>query len=137
MLTIDLNCDMGEGCGNDAELMKYVSSANIACGFHAGDRKTMRETVDLALANGVAIGAHPGYRDLENFGRRAMSLSPKEVLDIVVEQIAILNEICNESGATIHHVKPHGALYNQAARDKELAAAIAAAVTSVDPALVL
>lgn len=137
MLKVDLNCDMGEGCGNDAELMNYVSSANIACGFHAGDASTMSETVDLAIANNVAIGAHPGYRDAENFGRTAMSLSPKEVIEIVIDQIVALKEICEKRGANLHHVKPHGALYNQAAKDKELAAAIARAVASVDRTLIL
>ena len=119
---------MGEGCGNDAELMKFISSANIACGFHAGDRTTMTETVELAIAHNVAIGAHPGYRDLENFGRTAMSLPPKEVFAIVVKQIESLRQICEARGAVLHHVKPHGALYNQAARDRELAKAIAEAV---------
>jgi UPF0271 protein len=137
MLTVDLNCDMGEGCGNDAELMKYISSANIACGFHAGDRATMSETVELALAHDVAIGAHPGYRDLENFGRTAMSLPLHEVFAIVAEQIEALRQVCGTHGAVLHHVKPHGALYNQAARDHELAAAIAKAVASVDRDLIL
>ena len=137
MLSIDLNCDMGEGCGNDAALMKYVSSANIACGFHAGDRTTMGETVELALERDVAIGAHPGYRDPENFGREPMSLSTDEVFEIVAEQINILRQICVELGARLHHIKPHGALYNQAARNGELASAIAKAVLSVDPTLVL
>lgn len=137
MRAIDLNCDMGEGCGNDAELMKFISSTNIACGFHAGDRTTMTETVELAIAHNVAIGAHPGYRDLENFGRTAMSLPPKEVFAIVVEQIESLRQICEARGAVLHHVKPHGALYNQAARDRELAKAIAEAVASVDRELIL
>jgi UPF0271 protein len=128
---------MGEGCGNDAELMKYVSSANIACGFHAGDRTTMRDTVKLALARNVAIGAHPGYRDREEFGRVPMSLPLKEVFDIVVEQIRSLAEVCEELGAELHHVKPHGALYNQAAKDRELAAAVAEAVTKTNPGLIL
>ncbi|MEO8042107.1 MAG: 5-oxoprolinase subunit PxpA [Acidobacteriota bacterium] len=135
--TIDLNCDMGEGCGNDAELMKFISSTNIACGFHAGDRATMTETVELALKHNVAIGAHPSYRDLENFGRTAMSLPSKEVFAIVVEQIEELRKICKLHGALLHHVKPHGALYNQAAKDHELAAAIAEAIASVDRDLIL
>lgn len=137
MLIIDLNCDIGEGCGNDAELMHYVSSTNIACGFHAGDATTMRETVDLAIANKVAIGAHPGYRDSENFGRRTMSLLPKVVFEIVVDQVAALKDICETRGANLHHVKPHGALYNQAATDKELAAAIAEAVATIDRDLIV
>ncbi len=137
MPSIDLNCDMGEGCGNDAELMKYISSANIACGFHAGDSSTMRDTVELALQHNVAIGAHPGFRDLENFGRNAMSLAPKEVFAIVVEQVQTLQSVCETHGALLHHVKPHGALYNQAAKDRDLAAAIAEAIVSVNPSLVL
>ena len=128
---------MGEGCGNDAELMDYVSSANIACGFHAGDPATMKRTVETALEKGVAIGAHPGYPDRENFGRLAMDLSPKHIHEIVTEQIAALNEIVAERGGKLSHVKPHGALYNQAARDTELAAAIAEAVFHFNPMLVL
>ena len=122
-LKIDLNCDMGEGCGNDAALMEYISSANIACGYHAGDAATMRTTVETALEKGVAIGAHPGYPDRENFGRIAMQLPPKKVQEIVAEQIAALSEIAVASGGKLNHVKVHGALYNQAARDPELAAA--------------
>lgn len=137
MRTVDLNCDMGEGCPNDAELMRYVSSANIACGYHAGDAETMRRTVELALAGNVAIGAHPGYRDRENFGRTNISLRPEEVIDLVTDQIRSLNDICGQLGAKLHHVKPHGALYNQAAKDKDLAAAIAEAVASFDNDLIL
>jgi UPF0271 protein len=137
MPTVDLNCDMGEGCGNDAELMKYITSTNIACGYHAGDKETMKTTVELALPNNVAIGAHPGYMDRENFGRTSMSLSPAEVADLVTDQIAALDEICSQAGARLHHVKPHGALYNQAARDRELAAAIAEAVLKFNPDLIL
>lgn len=128
---------MGEGCGNDAELMKYISSANIACGFHAGDAETMKRTVDLAIENNVAIGAHPGYRDRENFGRTNMQLPAKEVYEIITEQIAALNDVAKSCGTLLTHVKPHGALYNQAARDAELAAAIADAVYHFDPMLVL
>ncbi len=137
MRAIDLNCDMGEGCANDAELMTFISSANIACGSHAGDVGTMKRTVELALANGVAIGAHPGYPDREGFGRKPMSLSAKEVFAIVQDQILLLAGVCDELGAALHHVKPHGALYNQAAKDPELAASIAEAVRGIDAALVL
>lgn len=137
MLTVDLNCDMGEGCGNDAELMKLISSANIACGFHAGDEATMHRTVQLAIANDIAIGAHPGYRDFENFGRTDLNISPNEAFELVTEQIAIMNRVCESEGATLHHVKPHGALYNRAARDKELAAAIAHAVRTANSELIL
>src|SRR4051794_39567056 len=127
-LTIDVNCDMGEGCGDDAVLMEFVSSVNVACGFHAGDAETMRRTVETAVEKGVAVGAHPGYRDRENFGRTAMHLPPGEVREIVAEQIDLLRDICARAGAALHHVKPHGALYNQAAKDPKLAAAIAEAV---------
>ena len=137
MRSIDLNCDLGEGCGNDAELMRFISSANVACGFHAGDESTMRRTAELAVENGVAIGAHPGYRDRENFGRTPMSLPTSEVSEIVREQIIAMKNICDSLGVRLHHVKPHGAMYNQAARDKRLAAAIAETVASVDEKLVL
>ena len=136
-MLIDMNCDMGEGCGNDAELMRYIYSANIACGFHAGDLDTMRRTVELALTHGVAIGAHPGYRDRENFGRTSASLSRAEVIDIISEQIAALKNVCDDLGAKLHHVKPHGALYNQAAKDQALAAAVADAVRGASPDLIL
>lgn len=136
-LTIDLNCDMGEGCGDDAELMRFVSSTNIACGYHAGDRDTMRRTIDLALEYGVAIGAHPGYLDRENFGRTAMDLPLDEIRKLVTDQVVALKEIADAAGASISHVKPHGALYNQAARDRELAGAIADAVAAIDPRLTL
>jgi UPF0271 protein len=142
MFSIDLNCDMGESfgawtLGSDAELMGHVSSVSIACGFHAGDASVMRKTVELALKKGVAIGAHPSYPDLQGFGRRAMALSPDEVFDIVLYQVAALKGICEASGGRLHHVKPHGALYNQAAKDAELARAIAGAVHSIDAGLVL
>ncbi len=136
-LTIDLNCDLGEGCGDDAELMRFVSSTNIACGYHAGDRDTMRRTIDLALEYGVAIGAHPGYLDRENFGRTAMELPLDEIRKLVTDQVVALKEIADAAGATVSHVKPHGALYNQAARDRELAGAIADAVAAIDPRLIL
>ncbi|NNE98759.1 MAG: LamB/YcsF family protein [Pyrinomonadaceae bacterium] len=142
MFSVDLNCDMGESfgawkMGNDAELMKYVSSANIACGFHAGDATTMRETVELAIENAVAIGAHPSFPDLQGFGRRSMSLTPSEVFDTVLYQVSALKGICDASGGKLHHVKPHGALYNQAARSRDLARAISESVKIIDPSLIL
>ncbi len=142
MQSIDLNCDMGEGfgpwiMGNDAELLKLVSSANIACGFHAGDATTMRQTAELAVKNGVVIGAHPGYPDLQGFGRRAMAMSANEIYDIVIYQAAALKGVCESMGARLKHVKPHGALYNQAARDASIAEVIARAVRDLDPGLVL
>lgn len=137
MRFIDLNCDMGEGVGNDAALMDFVSSANIACGFHAGDAATMRSTVEIAIEKNVAIGAHPSYPDRQNFGRTAMHLPLSTVFEIVVEQIEALRHICSAAGGRLYHVKPHGALYNQAANDLELARTIAEAVKTVDPGLIL
>lgn len=134
--TVDLNCDLGEGFPNDAELMCLVSSANIACGYHAGDDDTIKRTIDLALENNVAIGAHPGYRDKENFGRTAMALAFGEIRDLVTEQILKLKHFCENRGAKLHHVKPHGALYNQAAADGDVAVAIIDAVRAVDPQLI-
>lgn len=128
---------MGEGCPNDADLMGFVSSVNIACGYHAGDTATMRRTVETAIENGVAIGAHPGYRDPQHFGRVAMDLSTDEIEAMVSEQIAALARICLDAGGVLRHVKPHGALYNQAARDNNIARAIARSVFSFDPQLVL
>ena len=137
MLSVDLNCDMGEGYPNDAALMDYVSSVNIACGFHAGDDATMRTTVKAAIEKGVAIGAHPSYPDRENFGRTAMSLAPDEIREIVTEQIQILQAVCDADGGKLSHVKPHGALYNHSAKDPAIAAAIAQAVRDHDPKLIL
>lgn len=137
MLRIDLNCDLGEGCSNDAELMKYISSANIACGYHAGDRETMLTTAQLAVLNHVAIGAHPSYPERENFGRIDMDLRPAEISDIVTEQIGELAAAAAKAGGRLEHVKPHGALYNRSARDPEVAAAIATAIANIDTDLVL
>ncbi len=134
---IDLNCDLGEGCGNDAELIPLISSANIACGYHAGDADTMKRTVDLAVEHAVAIGAHPGFADRANFGRTAMNISSDEIRTIVTDQIGTLAEIARSAGGRISHVKPHGALYNQSARDSEIAAAIAATVHEIDPNYIL
>src|SRR5687767_1583929 len=128
---------MGEGCLSDELLMDYVSSVNIACGYHAGDAATMRRTVEVAVAKGVSIGAHPGFPDREGFGRRDMALPFDEVCTIVSEQIKTLGDICRTAGASLCHVKPHGALYNMAAGNAELAAAIARAVRVVDERLIL
>jgi len=141
MQSIDLNCDMGESfgawkMGNDAALLDHVTSANIACGFHAGDPTTIRKTIELALEKKVAIGAHPGYPDLQGFGRRSMTIKPDEVFDLVLYQIAAIKGICESLGGRLHHVKPHGALYNQAVNDRDLSAAIARAVAKADPELV-
>ena len=139
---IDLNCDMGESfgvyrLGEDDQLLASVTSANIACGFHAGDAAVMRRTVRAALERGVALGAHPGFRDLEGFGRRALAVTPEEAYDLVVYQVGALLGFALAAGGRLAHVKPHGALYNQAARDASLAGAIASAVRDVDRSLVL
>jgi len=136
-MQIDLNCDLGEGYPNDAALMPLISSANIACGFHAGDADTMRRTVDLALEYGIAIGAHPGFDDRENFGREPQRLSKQASYDLVTTQLEKLQAVAHASGAALHHVKPHGALYNMAAKDPELAFVIAHAVLDFNPALIL
>jgi len=142
MAQIDLNCDMGEGfgswpMGSDLEILDHVTSANIACGFHAGDPATMHRTVEAALAKGVAVGAHPGLPDLQGFGRRAMALTPDEAYDIVVYQVGALAGFAKALGGRLSHVKAHGALYNMAAKDFDLSAAIAKAVRDVDCELVL
>lgn len=139
---VDLNCDMGESfgaykMGRDEEILDFVTSANIACGFHAGDPSTMQKTVKLALEKGVAIGAHPGFQDLSGFGRRNMSLTAQETYEIVVYQIGALYGFVKAQGATMQHVKPHGALYNMAATNPSLSEAIAEAVYAVNPELIL
>jgi len=136
MISIDLNCDMGEGIGNEALLMPYISSANIACGYHAGDEAEMKRVVALCIKHNVAIGAHPSFADKANFGRTAMRLPAGEVYRLVKQQLEILQAIVVEQGAAMHHVKPHGALYNMAAKDAVLANAIATAVKDVDTRLV-
>ncbi len=137
MLRVDLNCDLGEGAGHDAELMPLITSANIACGGHAGDEASMRAAVELARRHSVAIGAHPGFNDRENFGRRELAATPAEVYDTVVAQVWTLQRVVREAGAKLAHVKPHGALYNLAAREPALAAAVAGAVREADPRLIL
>jgi len=134
---IDLNCDMGENAGNDEAIMPYITSANIACGFHAGDSRTMLETVRLAKQHGVAVGAHPSWKDMEGFGRREMMLPPDEVEALMLYQIGAMAAIAKAEGAELHHVKPHGALYNQAAKDRDLANAIARAVKRFSGELIL
>ncbi|MEC0303210.1 LamB/YcsF family protein [Terribacillus saccharophilus] len=142
MKTIDLNSDLGESfgaytIGNDQEVLKYISSANIACGFHAGDHNVMLETVKTAAELGVGIGAHPGFPDLAGFGRREMKLSPKEIYNLVVYQVGAIQGAAKACGTYVQHVKPHGALYNMASKDSAIAEAIATAVYAVDPKLVL
>jgi len=134
---IDINCDMGEGTGKDGTIMPFITSANIACGYHAGDKKTMEETISLALQQNVAIGAHPSFFDKANFGRTEMHLSANEIYDLVLQQLIILNDIAAEAGAKLNHVKPHGALYNISARDASVANTIAKAIRSFDTHLIL
>ncbi|HEX9451082.1 MAG TPA: 5-oxoprolinase subunit PxpA [Burkholderiales bacterium] len=142
MKTLDLNCDMGEGfgawtMGDDAELLDHVTSANIACGFHAGDPGTIHRTVKLALDKGVAVGAHPSLPDLQGFGRRRMIVSAEEAYDMVLYQVGALAGFATACGGKLAHVKPHGALYNMAVKDTKLAQAIAQAVKDFDPRLIL
>lgn len=140
--TIDLNSDLGESfgrwtLGHDAEVLASITSANVACGYHAGDPSVMRQTVRMARAAGVAVGAHPGFPDLAGFGRRAMAASPADVEDFVLYQIAALAGIAAAEGVRLQHVKPHGALYTMAVRDPALADAIARAVAAFDRTLIL
>jgi UPF0271 protein len=137
MYKIDINCDMGEGTGNDALLMPYISSASIACGFHAGDVDTMYETIGLAIKNKVSVGAHVSYLDKNNFGRTELNLQAGEVYELVEQQLIILKEITDLFDIKLTHVKPHGALYNQSAKDIVLAKAIAKAVRDFDQQLIL
>ncbi|HDR7793958.1 TPA: 5-oxoprolinase subunit PxpA [Bacillus luti] len=142
MTTIDLNCDLGESfgaykMGNDDEILPFVSSINVACGFHAGDPTVMRQTVEKAIKHNVAIGAHPGFPDLIGFGRRNMNVSASEVYDYVLYQIGALDGFVKAAGGEMHHVKPHGALYNMAATDQKIADAIVKAISHSNPGLLL
>jgi 5-oxoprolinase (ATP-hydrolysing) subunit A len=137
MTVIDLNCDLGEGAGHDAELMPLITSANIACGGHAGDAGTMRATAELAAGQGVAIGAHPGFEDRKNFGRSELTLPTGEVFILVTRQVRALANTVRALGRGLAHVKPHGGLYNLAARDRRVADEIAQAVWEISPQLIL
>ena len=142
MTSVDLNCDVGESfgawrIGDDANLLRHVTSASIACGFHGGDPRTMRRTIALAADLGVAVGAHPGYPDLAGFGRRAMDVTPDDVRDLVVYQIGAIAAFAAARGVTLQHVKPHGALYNVAAARGPIAEAIAQGIAEVDKGLVV
>src|SRR4051812_2246998 len=132
---IDLNSDLGEGAGFDHDLLPLVSSANIACGFHAGDADTMKRTISAARARSVAIGAHPSLFDRENFGRTELPVTPEQVYDAVTYQLGVFQAIADAEGMPVSHVKPHGALYNMAARDAALGAAVVRAILSADPVL--
>ncbi|CAM3756020.1 LamB/YcsF family protein [Cytobacillus oceanisediminis] len=142
MHIVDINCDMGESfgaykMGRDEEILDYITSANIACGFHAGDPATMRKTVKMALDKNVGIGVHPGLQDLSGFGRRDISITPQEAYDLVVYQIGALYGFVKSEGGKLQHVKPHGALFNMASKSASLSEAIAEAVYKVDPELIL
>lgn len=134
---IDLNCDMGEGIGNDEAIIPFINSANIACGFHAGNTDSIKKTIDLALRHGVKIGAHFSYRDKENFGRKEMQLPPEKIYALVMDQLIKIDLIAKQKGTALHHVKPHGALYNMAAKNSLLSQTIATAVKDFDETLVL
>nr|WP_286181158.1 5-oxoprolinase subunit PxpA [Bacillus sp. ISL-37] len=141
-MSVDLNCDLGESyglfrIGNDKEVLKHITSANIACGYHAGDHNVMMETVKMAKTYGVKIGAHPGFPDLHGFGRREMKMSAEEIYNLTIYQIGALAAIAKSCGTKVEHVKPHGALYNMAGKDKATADAVAGAVADADPTLVL
>lgn len=141
-MKIDLNCDLGESFGAyklglDDQVLPYISSANVACGFHASDPVVMDKTVALAKDAGVAVGAHPGYPDLQGFGRRNMTIPPREVKAMVMYQIGALQAFCTAHGLKLQHVKPHGALYNMAGKDEALAMAVCEAIQAVDDSLIL
>lgn len=136
-MVVDINCDLGEVAGNDAQIMPYISSANIACGYHAGDPTTIWQTIQLASKNGVAVGAHVSFHDKENFGRTEMHLPSSEIYELVLQQLLIIKEIADTLNTTLHHVKPHGAIYNISARDAVVAGTIAKAVKDFDPNLYL
>src|ERR1700756_1749965 len=134
-MEIDLNADLGEGCGSDEALLDLVSSANIACGWHAGGANAMRDCVRWAVQKGVSIGAHPSFNDPENFGRKEMNLPADDIYAGVLYQLGALSAIAQAEGARVAHVKPHGALYNQAARYPQIAQAIVSAVHDFDPSI--
>ena len=136
-LSVDINADLGEGAGHDEELFDLISSANIATGFHAGDSDSMHAAVSAAKKHGVAVGAHPSFFDRENFGRKELKISSPEVFDAVAYQLGVFQAITSAVAVRPNHVKPHGALYNMAVRDQDLADAIARAIKSVDPTLIL
>ena len=142
MKQIDLNCDLGESygvykIGNDKEVLKHISSANIACGYHAGDHNVMMETVNLAKRYNVKIGAHPGFPDISGFGRRELNLSPKEIYHLILYQIGALAAFTKVQGVKLVHVKPHGGLYNMASTSRQIADAIAQGVADYDSRLIL
>lgn len=136
-LCIDINCDMGEGMLNDASLMPFISSANIACGYHAGNEDIIKRTIELALENNVAIGAHPSYNDRENFGRLSQSIALVELAELISDQISLFEKITTQMGCKIHHVKLHGALYNDCAIDALSSKIVAQTIQAIDPSIML
>lgn len=136
-LSIDINCDMGEGMQNDALLMPFISSANIACGYHAGDEATIKRTIELALENNVAIGAHPSYQDRENFGRHTQPIALVELAELISDQIFLFEKITHQMGCKIHHIKLHGALYNDCANDALSSKIVAQTIQAIDPSIML
>lgn len=134
---VDLNCDMGEGIGNDEAIMPLISSANIACGYHAGDENTIWQTIELAKKYNVSIGAHPSFLDKENFGRKEMNLSQQEIYELITQQLILFDEIAADANMNMKHVKPHGALYNMSAKIISIAKGIANAVKDYNAQLVL
>lgn len=142
MLKVDLNCDMGESfgnyiCGSDDEVVPFITSANVACGFHASDPLVMQKTVAMCKKNNVSVGAHPGFPDLVGFGRRKMQVSPAELKAMVMYQIGALQAFCLANGVSLAHVKPHGAMYNMAGKDEKMAMAICEGIYAVNPKLIL
>lgn len=142
MYKIDLNCDLGESfgaytIGSDADIIPFISSANVACGYHASDPIVMEKTVAMAAANNTAVGAHPGFPDLMGFGRRQMKITPEEAKAYVMYQIGALDAFCKASGIKMQHVKPHGALYNMAGKDYALASGICEGVKAINPDLIM
>jgi UPF0271 protein len=136
-LSIDINCDMGEGMGNEALIMPFISSANIACGGHAGNADTIKRTIEIALKHQVAIGAHPSYNDRENFGRVSQFISVLELAELIAEQYYQFEKIAIQMGAPIHHVKLHGALYNDCAKDALLSKTFIQTIQAIDPTLII
>ncbi|QLK86020.1 5-oxoprolinase subunit PxpA [Staphylococcus sp. 17KM0847] len=137
MVKVDLNCDLGESfgsykMGNDEKVLPLITSANVACGFHAGDENVMAETVKQAKANGISIGAHPGFPDLKGFGRRNLDMSRDEIYNMIIYQVGALKAFCDIYDVSLNHVKPHGALYQMGARDRDIARTIAQAVYAID-----
>lgn len=137
MYKIDLNCDLGEGAGSDSLIIPLITSANIACGFHAGDSELMADTLELCYENLVCAGAHPGYPDKENFGRTNMNATPKQVYDFTLYQLGAISALASVNGIRLSHIKPHGAMYNMAAKSRELSDAIVKAIADFDDELIL